>query len=526
LFPGRAEANAHLDQDHHPFFLIDNDEDSAWGYDPDGEPAWVRLPLSTVEGATQVRLRIKTRKTSRGYPKELTFTALPGKQTMAKTLAMTDDWQEITLDLATAKIDEKLPSSTPSSAPTSAPKEIVVNKLELKFSGAQRPKEDEEEFDDWREYAEITEIEVYVTGLTKENPAFEKSKLDNILVWEKARNADLNVKGIPLPMAAEYKSYIVDDNPKGLIDERTEEDEEDEDYEDSGPEELIYDKAFKALQRYIPSQGKESIARAQKALESDREKLTVLQVASLSMKPYVIPEKADRATEAPSEVYEYTDGSGEFFVPGFDFGTLLVKDQLTITDSKAKKAPDDCTKTEQVLFWRRPEINNELIFETCLSFESREGEYLVRVREVLEYDDKGRALLWVTPYTIHWFDWKDTEKGGILAGVIRLTATSITRFIDASTEEPALTDDKPWLVLSSSKPLFDAEAEKTSAELKDKLIAAGFTEAESFDSRRAKNLSCCFIVVVAGRYKTKPEAQAALKKVKAQGFDAYTKQGW
>jgi hypothetical protein len=98
---------------------------------------------------------------------------------------------------------------------------------------------------------------------------------------------------------------------------------------------------------------------------------------------------------------------------------------------------------------------------------------------------------------------------------------------EAATEKVALlSDDRPWLVLASSKPLFDAESEELAAALKEKLVAAGFSDAESFDSRKAKNLFCCYLVVVAGRYKTKEEAQATVKKAKEKGFDTYTKQGW
>jgi hypothetical protein len=100
------------------------------------------------------------------------------------------------------------------------------------------------------------------------------------------------------------------------------------------------------------------------------------------------------------------------------------------------------------------------------------------------------------------------------------TGDEVTKVVDP------FTDDKSWLVLASSKLLSDATSQKVSDELKEKLIAAGFTEAEVFDSRKAKNLFCCYLTVTAGRYKTKEDAQAAVKKVKAKGFDAYAKQGW
>jgi hypothetical protein len=91
---------------------------------------------------------------------------------------------------------------------------------------------------------------------------------------------------------------------------------------------------------------------------------------------------------------------------------------------------------------------------------------------------------------------------------------------------PGFGDDRKWLALVSSKPLFEADSESYSNELKDKLTKAGFSDAELFDSRKAKNLFCCYLSVTAGRYQTKEEAQATVKKLKDAGFDAYAKQGW
>jgi hypothetical protein len=548
LYPSRADANDFYDLDLHPFFAIDTDTTTSWGselktneYVTSTDPR-LKLTFSDVEGATQIRVRLQTIGVNTGKPKTIVLTALPGEQTMTHELKSTDEWQEIIFELINTKSDSK-PAST--SAP--ANNEIVVRALEIKIKDIHKEevkdapedkkedKEDEED-DDYEDYDDtevqtylgISEVELFVTGLTKENPALEKDKLENILNWKKARNAVVKIKGTPLPLAKEYKAYVLTDVLKDLWEK---EDEEDEDEYNPMYDELIYEAAFTYLQKYAPSQAKDAIARANEALESEQDKWVPLNVASTAFKPYVVPPKITGVSYYfTDDPFSLSSGGSEFYLPEFEFGTLLLQDQLEFKDSKAFNRPDDCYDTDQIFFWRRAEANptapKELIFESCFSVEVRGGAQKARALQFLEYDDKGRLVLWVNPHTVQWFDWREVDGKSFLSGIVRLTPESIVRFIDSATTEPELSDDRPWLVLASSKPLFDSEGEKTSAALKDKLVAAGFTGAEIFDSRRAKSLSCCFTVVVAGRYKTKKEAQTASTDATKKGFESYVKKGW
>jgi hypothetical protein len=96
---------------------------------------------------------------------------------------------------------------------------------------------------------------------------------------------------------------------------------------------------------------------------------------------------------------------------------------------------------------------------------------------------------------------------------------------DAKQKLPPLDDAKPWVIMAGSFSLSSPDTPTKSEELKEKLIKAGFP-AESFDSRRAEKLFCCYQVVVAGRYATETEAKPALAAVKKSFPDAYVKQAF
>jgi hypothetical protein len=91
-------------------------------------------------------------------------------------------------------------------------------------------------------------------------------------------------------------------------------------------------------------------------------------------------------------------------------------------------------------------------------------------------------------------------------------------------KSPPLKDKKSWLLMAGSFPLSSAETPAKAEALTQKLLAAGFP-AESFDSRSAARLFCCYQVVVAGRYASETEAKTALVAVQKLFPDAYLKQG-
>jgi hypothetical protein len=96
----------------------------------------------------------------------------------------------------------------------------------------------------------------------------------------------------------------------------------------------------------------------------------------------------------------------------------------------------------------------------------------------------------------------------------------------ASEKVALLADGKPWLVMVSSVARGDKTAAAQAVAQRDKLIKAGFAGAAVIDSRSAPLLSCCYHVVVAGRFATQAEATALAKVVKKKRFPASVKRGF
>ena len=91
---------------------------------------------------------------------------------------------------------------------------------------------------------------------------------------------------------------------------------------------------------------------------------------------------------------------------------------------------------------------------------------------------------------------------------------------------PSIVDDRRYLVITNSIDWNDPNGAEEAAERVGTLHAAGFIEAETFDSRRAANLFCCYHTVVAGRLATRDQATALEVRADAAGFEAYVKEGW
>jgi hypothetical protein len=87
-------------------------------------------------------------------------------------------------------------------------------------------------------------------------------------------------------------------------------------------------------------------------------------------------------------------------------------------------------------------------------------------------------------------------------------------------------DDKPWVVLVESFPLYLGNGDKLAQQLKDKLTAAGFADAQIHHSAAFAKLACCYSVVIAGRFKTRAEAAALVKQLKAKKLSGYAKQAF
>ena len=173
LHVSSAEASSFLwddfnkfQQNYHPLYIGDDDPRTAWveGVKGQGEGEWLRLKFTPMEGATRVRLLIRNgyQKTDRLYAlnsrlKEVALKLLPGGQTLKATLKDEKGFQELVLTQPAGAFEGV---------------ELRVGSV---YPGSK-----------WDDLT-VSDLQVYVTATTRENPAYEKARLDKILKWKKER---------------------------------------------------------------------------------------------------------------------------------------------------------------------------------------------------------------------------------------------------------------------------------------------------------------------------------------------------
>ena len=87
-------------------------------------------------------------------------------------------------------------------------------------------------------------------------------------------------------------------------------------------------------------------------------------------------------------------------------------------------------------------------------------------------------------------------------------------------------DDRPYLVAAGSFAVAGTRYMKRAKALKKKLLKDGFRDAMIHNSREFAKLSCCYRVVVAGRFKTKAEAKKLHGKLRLKGYYPYLRKGF
>ena len=87
-------------------------------------------------------------------------------------------------------------------------------------------------------------------------------------------------------------------------------------------------------------------------------------------------------------------------------------------------------------------------------------------------------------------------------------------------------DARPYLVVAGSFAVAGTKYLDRAKKLKRKLILDGFKDAMIHNSREFKRLSCCYRVVIAGRFRTKAEAKALVKAMRAKRYRPYVRKGF
>lgn len=197
LHVGQAEASSYdkndwnrFEENYLPLYVADDDPVTAWteGAEGDGPGQWLRLHHSTMKGATRVRLKIRN-----GYQKspklfaanararKVSIKLLPGGATVERELTDSQGWQEVVVEQPSGELSG----------------------LELKIVSTFPGKK----------YADlcISDVQLFVTAETPDNPAYEKSVFERVKKWKSDRVAAAAAfkkaaTGRPLPVAPAYQS--------------------------------------------------------------------------------------------------------------------------------------------------------------------------------------------------------------------------------------------------------------------------------------------------------------------------------
>lgn len=398
LHSDRVEASSFLwtdwnrfQENYHPNYLLDGDPATAWveGADGSGAGEWVRIHISPVEGASKIRIRIRN-----GYHKskalhgrnarlkQLELVALPGGTKHTATLEDAMGWQELAFEQPAGKLDA-----------------IELRAVEV-FEGSK--------------YTDlcISDVELYVTALTPENPAFEKSKLDSLLAWKKRRLEAAKLlggaKANELPILTGYRVVRGDKLEAAAV-------------RDNKPHRGLRGTLAALANRAAA----DAVKRASAALESEFKGWVRVQVVARDA--IELPE-VDGLRAAGNEDLVWGGSDDAFLLPASEQGNLVRSSHLSTFDTKGENPMNDFgCKKDKSEFMRPPRtpedgpVVRELLHVRCVTEETREGEATYMVWQLLEYDAQGRLVLTVGPHhQVQWFEWKQDGTRSVIAGGGRL----------------------------------------------------------------------------------------------------------
>ncbi|HWU87005.1 MAG TPA: hypothetical protein VN253_07010 [Kofleriaceae bacterium] len=396
-------------ENYHPNYVADDDPATAWveGAKSSGAGEWLRIQVTPLDKTTRVRLRVRN-----GYQKSkdlwkanarakaVTVRLLPSKVEKQVVLTDTDGWQEVAVDQ---------PNGTLRAV------ELAIGSV---YEGTK--------------YADlcISDVQVFATSETPDNPAFEKSKLANLMSWRSARIAAAKVfsqKKIDLPLYPAYATKTSEraDHDVGMARSALLEAAKD-------------DPAF-------AKEWKDALAAAM-ALEKDLGAMTRAQLAPASQARLVAVDGLE-LTEL-DDVSEQSFESSSLRLPMLGLVSAMFADQLRVLDVKDKRTISEfeaargaCRDSAATWVMRTrpkeatgPARVTAIAVGGCAKVAGREGWYIVSTIEMMIYDAAGRLVLVVGNGHLDAYRW--TTDGGkpMLAGGRGLLADGT--IVEARRREP------------------------------------------------------------------------------------------
>ena len=387
-------------ENYHPNYIADDDPATAWveGAKSTGAGEWVRFNVTPLDGTTKVRLRIRN-----GYQKskelwkanarvkDVTVRLLPSKTEKKLKLEDKDGWQELTLEQPKGE----------------------VKAIELAVGSVY----------DGTKYTDlcISDVQVFATSETADNPAFEKGKREKLMQWRAARlaAAKLFTGKTDMPL---YPAYATTTTPSGI------------EMEGVNFQAMV---ATATQDKVFAKEWKDALAIAAGV------------VKNLDAMPRVkiAPRSATKLVGVDgmhvTQVYDIATGEGPYHqedairLPMLGTVAALFADQLRVLEFKDKTT---ITKFEEAkglckdTLWAQRKDSKEgptqlqaVVLGRCAKVEGREGSWNARVLELLVYDTTGKVVLVLGDGHVEGYRWTTENGKPMIAGARSLI--SIGNFV-------------------------------------------------------------------------------------------------
>ncbi len=377
-------------ENYHPNYLMDGDPTTTWLEDVPGNGIgeWVRITTSPIEGTTKMRLRMQSgyhkseslfQKNSRVKAMEIKI--LPNGPTKRFEVADSMEWQNLEMGFGATKF-------------------VGVELKILEAYGGTK-------YDDLC----ISDVELYVTGRTPENPAFEAKKLAHVKEWKQSRidaaKMFEDAASNDLPIKSGYKVVMSDTETKF----------------GSGDDYTVGIEMVDLLAKE-PGVDAEIVARAKAALSSKFAGWK--HYRPVIKNPIKVPD-VDGLVSFRVDRSSYGWRNDVFELPALKKGKSLAQSKrVALFEAKNKKMVSglECKKGREHAQRPPGEVGpnaSELLVWRCFEEEEREGVYHYMAWELLEYDEDGWLQLAVGPQTAQVFHWDKADSGVVLASASRVS---------------------------------------------------------------------------------------------------------
>jgi hypothetical protein len=376
-------------ENYHPNYIADDDAATAWveGAKSTGAGEWVRFNVTPLDGTTKIRLRVRN-----GYQKSkdlfkanarakaVTVKLLPSKIEKKATLEDKDGWQELVIEQGSGEL------------------RAVEMKVDTVYDGTK--------------YADlcISDVQVFATSDTADNPAFEKGKREKLMQWRAARiaAAKLFTGKTEMPLFPAYEITSTDSK-----------------IEIEGIDIPAMVKVI-ANDAAFAKEWKDALAIAT-ATSKNLDAMTRVQIAPRAATKLVAVDGVQI-----TQVHDIATGEGPYLqedafrLPMLGTVSSLFADQLRVLDIKDKltitKFSEAKGLCKDTMWAARKEAKDgpqhllALVLGRCAKVEGREGSWNARVLEMLVFDATGKVVLVVGDGHIEGYRWTTENGKPMLAG--------------------------------------------------------------------------------------------------------------